>query len=206
MMENEQNNEFKSDQGNTKSPAAAPFCRRSGKPDQKNVTLAVFFLLLILFLAGCMILPRWIPRENPEGIYNARLWLMNCMCGEGRAYLVVTKDRTWHAVGTHPGDESIKIAGTWEKDQSGGILFVTRNDGKDDKFVYRAGVFQGVLKLMTESGKTEFIWMPRLLSGFSCDYYNTAWWLNAAFAVCLIMVAASAVFALPGIFIRLKRK
>ncbi len=57
------------------------------KPKATDIICCLISFLAIVLLAALMILPRWIPRDNPEGVYNARIWLANCLCDDGRASL-----------------------------------------------------------------------------------------------------------------------
>ena len=161
----------------------------------------VLFLigLFILIFVTATILPRWIPRENPEGVYDAGIWLANCLCDDGRGYLVVTQDGTWQAVHYHPGMDYTNIPGTWKKDRDGGLLAFEHTDQDGDTFTFKVRSYWGGLEWMGENGEEKALWFPRLLSEVSCDYYNRyAWYRNLGIA-CLILGALCSIIALTDI-------
>ena len=153
--------------------------------------------LTILIFAAFMVLPRWIPRENPEGVYDARIWLANCLCDDGRAFFVVTNHQTCQTVWSHPGEDFIHMDGTWKKDPDDGTLVFTFTDETGEPLSYQAECYWGGLEWTVETveGKHSY-WFPRLISEVYCDYYNRSFWVNGTFFACCIIIAGNIILAI----------
>ena len=162
------------------------------KPKATDIICCLISFLAIVLLAALMILPRWIPRDNPEGVYNARIWLANCLCDDGRAFLVVTNHRTCQAVLSHPAEDFINAKGTWENGPEGHSFVFELEDGTGETF--QAECYWGGLEWTVETDETKHsFWFPRLISGVYCDYYNKYFWLIGA------MIAGIILFVISGI-------
>lgn len=164
------------------------YWRRGMKPKASSI---ICYLAIVL-LAAFMILPRWIPRENPEGVYNARIWLADCLCGDGRAFLVVTNHRTCQTVWTHPGDGFINTEGTWKNGSDDHSFSFEFEDETGKSFSYQAKCYWGGLEWTVETDKTKrSFWFPRLISEVYCDYYNISFRLTGILIAGCILFAAS---------------
>ena len=172
--------------------------RRGTKPKAKDIICCLTGFLAIVLLAAFMILPRWIPRDNPEGVYNARIWLANCLCGDGRAFLVVTNHRTYQTVWSHPGEDFINTEGTWKNGADDRSFAFELEDGTGETF--QAECYWGGLEWTLETDETKHsFWFPRLISGVFCDYYNKSFWLNGALIAGIIMIVTGIIDALLNI-------
>lgn len=156
-----------------------------------------FCFLTILIFAAFMILPRWIPRGNPEGVYDVRIWLANCLCGDGRAFLVVTDHRACQTVWFHPGDGFISTEGTWKNGVDDHSFVFELKDADGEILPCRAECYWGGMKWWYELDgvQSDFFWFPRLISEVYCDYYNKYFWLIGVFIAICIMYAANILFA-----------
>lgn len=168
------------------------YWRRGMKPKATSIICYLISFLAIVLLAAWMILPRWIPRENPEGVYNARIWLADCLCGDGRAFLVVTNHRTCQTVWTHPGDGFINTEGTWKNGSDDHSFAFEFEDETGKSFSYQAKCYWGGLEWTVETDKTKrSFWFPRLISEVYCDYYNISFRLTGILIAGCILFAAS---------------
>ena len=178
--------------GETERLTAREYWRRGMKP---KATSIICYLAIVL-LAAFMILPRWIPRENPEGVYNARIWLADCLCGDGRAFLVVTNHRTCQTVWTHPGDGFINTEGTWKNGSDDHSFSFEFEDETGKSFSYQAKCYWGGLEWTVETDETKHsFWFPRLISEVYCDYYNKNFWLNGAMIAGIILIVTGIINA-----------
>ena len=172
--------------------------RRGTKPKAKDIICCLTGFLAVVLLAAFMILPRWIPRDNPEGVYNARIWLANCLCDDGRAFLVVTNHRTYQTVWSHPGEDFINTEGTWKNGADDRSFAFELEDGTGETF--QAECYWGGLEWTVETDETKHsFWFPRLISGVYCDYYNKSFWLNGALIAGIIMIVTGIIDALLNI-------
>lgn len=164
--------------------------------DPQNIACLSFTFMTILIFAALMILPRWIPRENPEGVYDARILWMNCMCDDGRAFLVVTNHQTCHAVMSHPGGDFILLDGIWEKNTDNGTLVFTIKNEVGESSSYQAECYWGGLEWTVETVKIKgSYWFPRLISEVCCDYFNKSFWLKGVLIACCIITAGNIILA-----------
>lgn len=178
--------------GETKRLTAREYWRRGMKPKATSIICYLISFLAIVLLAAFMILPRWIPRENPEGVYNARIWLADCLCDDGRAFLVVTNHHTCQTVWFHPGDGFINTEGTWKSGSDGHSFAFEFEDETGKSFSYRAECYWSGLEWTVETDKTKrSFWFPRLISEVYCDYYNTSFRLTGILIAGCILFAAS---------------
>jgi hypothetical protein len=162
------------------------------KPKAKDIICCLTGFLAIVLLAVFMILPRWIPRDDPEGVYNARCWLANCLCDDGRAFLVVTNHRTCQTVCFHPGDGFINTEGIWKSGSDDHSFAFEFEDETGKSFSYRAECYWGGLEWTVETDKTKrSFWFPRLISEVYCDYYNISFRLTGILIAGCILFAAS---------------
>ena len=173
-------------------------------PKGTDIICCLIAFLMIVLLAAWMILPRWIPRDNPEGVYDARIWLMNCLCDDGRAFLVVTNHHTFQAVMSHPAEDFINLEGTWEEkldDKS--LLFVQHAlpaAGLEDEVSYHVKCYWGGLEWTFETDGNKYsFWFPRLISEVYCDYYNRDFWLNGAMIAGIILIVSGIIGVLFNI-------
>ena len=162
-------------------------------------TVLSLLCLLVLIFVTMTVLPRWIPRGNPEGVYDARLWLANCLCDDGRGYLVITHDGTWQAVHYHPGMDYTNIPGTWKKDREDNLLVFEHKDQDGDTFTFNARSYWGGLEWTGETEGQKPFWFPRLLSEVYCDYYNKYSWYLKLGRACLILGALFFIMPLTDI-------
>ena len=178
-------------------------------PKRTDIFCCLIAFLVIVLLAAWMILPRWIPRDNPEGVYDARIWLMNCLCDDGRAFLVVTNHHTFQAVMSHPAEDFINLEGTWEeKLDDNSLLFVQHalpaaglEDEVKDKAGYHVKCYWGGLEWTFETVENKYsFWFPRLISEVYCDYYNRYFWLNGAMIAGIILAVTSIIGVLFNIW------
>ena len=178
-------------------------------PKGTDIICYLIVFLVIVLLAAWMILPRWIPRDNPEGVYDARIWLMNCLCDDGRAFLVVTNHHTFQAVMSHPAEDFINIEGTWEeKPDDNSLLFVEHalssaglEDEMKDKAGYHVKCYWGGLEWTFETAENKYsFWFPRLISEVYCDYYNRYFWLNGAMIAGIILIVTGIIGVLFNIW------
>lgn len=164
------------------------------KLKKTDIICYLISFLAIVLLAAWMILPRWIPRGNPEGVYNARVWLANCLCDDGRAFLVVTNHNTFQAVWSHPGVDFINQEGTWKESPDGESLLFELEDEAQGNANYHVKCYWGGLEWTVETDETErSFWFPRLISEVYCDYYNRDFWLIG------VMIASIIVIVICGI-------
>ena len=166
---------------------------------KKHFTVLFLACLFVLSFVTMTILPRWIPRENPEGVYDARILLANCLCDDGRGFLVVTHDGTCQAIHYHPGIDYINTPGTWKKDKDDDLLVFEYKDQEGDSFTFKARSYWGGLELMEETGETHPFWLPRLLSEVYCDYYNKHSRYGRLAIACLILAAMFSIITLTEI-------
>ena len=160
--------------------------------DPLTIASLSFTFLGLLIFASFMILPRWIPRGNPEGVYDARVWLANCLCDDGRAFLVVTNHHTFQAVWSHPGADFINLEGTWEENPDGDSLLFELEDEAQDKAGYHVKCYWGGLEWTVETAETKrSFWFPRLISGVYCDYYNRDFWQIGIAIACITIGAGN---------------
>ena len=158
-------------------------------PKGTDIFCCLIAFLVIVLLAAWMILPRWIPRDNPEGVYDARIWLMNCFCDDGRAFLVVTNHHTFQAVMSHPAEDFINLEGTWEEKPDDHSFSFEFEDDTGKSLSYQAKCYWGGLEWTVETDKTKrSFWFPRLISEVYCDYYNRDFWLNGAIFAGIILI------------------
>jgi hypothetical protein len=187
--------------GETKRLTPREYWRRGMKPKATSIFCYLIGFLAIVLLAAWMILPRWIPRENPEGVYDARIWLANCMCDDGRAFLVVTNHRTCQTVWTHPGDGFINTAGTWKSGSDDHSFAFEFEDETGKSFSYQADCYWGGLEWTVETAETKrSFWFPRLISGVYCDYYNKSFWLTGAMIAGIILIVTGIIDVLLNIW------
>ena len=186
--------------GETKRLTPREYRRREMKPKATDIICCLTGFLEIVLLAAFMILPRWIPRENPEGVYNARIWLADCLCGDGRAFLVVTNHCTCQTVWTHPGDGFINTEGTWKNGSDDHSFSFEFEDDTGESLSYQAKCYWGGLEWTVETDKTKrSFWFPRLISGVYCDYYNKSFWLIGVMIAGIIMIVTGIIDALLNI-------
>ena len=164
-----------------------------------NSTVFSLLCLLVLIFVTMTVLPRWIPRGNPEGVYDARIWLANCLCDDGRGFLVVTNDGTWQAVYYHPGMDYINIPGTWKKDRDDDLLVFEFKDLNGKSFTFHARCYWGGLEWTEEMEEPHPFWFPRLLSEVYCDYYNKYSWYGKLGIAFLILAALFSIITLTEI-------
>lgn len=175
--------------------------------NSQTIVSLSFTFLTILVLAAFMILPRWIPRGNPEGVYDARIWLANCLCDDGRAFLVVTNHQTCQTIWLHPGEDFINMEGTWENKTDDGTLVFTFVDETEKSLSCKAKCYWGGMEWTVENaGRKQSFWFPRLLSGVCCDCYNKSFWLNGLFVACCIITAGNIILAFTAKRTRINTK
>ena len=166
---------------------------------KKHFTVLSLICLFVLSFVTMTILPRWIPRENPEGVYDARILLANCLCDDGRGFLVVTHDGTWQAVYYHPGMDYTNIPGTWKKDRDDDLLIFEIKDPDGKSFTFNARCYWGGLEWTEKMEEPHPFWFPRLLSEVYCDYYNKYSWYGKLGITCLILTALFFISAITEI-------
>ena len=177
------------------------YWRRGMRPKASSIICYLISFLAIVLLAAFMILPRWIPRENPEGVYNARCWLANCLCDDGRAFLVVTNHNTYQTVWSHPGEDFINTEGTWKNGPDDHSFVFEMENAAGETLTFQAECYWGGMKwrFETEGIQSGFFWFPRLKSGVYCDYYNKSFWLNGAMIAGIIWIVTGVINVLLNI-------
>ena len=175
--------------------------RRGTKPKATDIICCLTGFLALVLLAAFMILPRWIPRDDPEGVYNARCWLANCLCDDGRAFLVVTNHRTYQTVWSHPGEDFINTEGIWKNGPDDHSFVFEMENAAGETLTFQAECYWGGMKwrFETEGIQSGFFWFPRLKSGVYCDYYNKSFWLNGAIIAGIIMIVTGIINVLLNI-------
>ena len=151
----------------------------------------VLSVVVVLGITDYLCVLKWIPRADPEGIYDAKIPYANCLCYDGRAYLMVFSDSfsegwdegkpsygTWHLYEYHPGTEETVTSGTWKRNPDNGLLEFeykpeknkTDDDTESDPVIVMKGrsCFGGIKWQDTTSrGTTLTGWFPRLLPFFN---------------------------------------